>query len=171
MFEALLGCDVALLKPSVWRTYIVGLGSNLGDAASNIRQAVEAVAALDGTELCGRSPIYRSVAVGPPQPDFLNAAIRLQSERGPLELLEELHRIEVALGRVRCIRWGARTIDLDILWADEPHCCSKLNIPHLRLTERWWALRPLLDVAPELGAIYREPLNNLGVNPEPLSCL
>jgi 2-amino-4-hydroxy-6-hydroxymethyldihydropteridine diphosphokinase len=127
--------------------FVIGVGSNQGERQAQMGKAVSSVAQLG--RLIAVSPLYESAAMGPPQPDFLNAAVRLASELPPLKLLEELLAIERAMGRVREVRWGPRTIDLDILWAEglrlnHPH----LEIPHPRLTERLFALLPLLDVAP-----------------------
>jgi 2-amino-4-hydroxy-6-hydroxymethyldihydropteridine diphosphokinase len=97
------------------------------------------------------SPLYESAPVGgPPQPAFVNAALAVRFA-GPLEvLLEELQRIENQLGRERSKRWGPRTVDLDILWAGQrTSTTSSLTVPHEQLTNRSFALRPLLDIFPE----------------------
>jgi len=95
------------------------------------------------------SHLYESAAVGPPQPDYLNAAVRLESPLAPGRLLLELLTIERAHGRERRERWGPRTLDLDLLYSpalllNEPD----LTLPHPELTRRAFALTPLLDVAP-----------------------
>jgi 2-amino-4-hydroxy-6-hydroxymethyldihydropteridine diphosphokinase len=101
-------------------------------------------------KLVAVSALYESAAVGPEQPDYLNAAVRLKTKLGAEELLEELHRIEVASGRVRRERWGPRTLDLDILWIlGLVLKKSGLTVPHPELPKRLFALLPLLDVAPE----------------------
>lgn len=151
--------------------YIIGLGANLGERHATLRSAVTRICEVEGVEVCGCSPVYESPAFGPPQPNFLNAAIRLRTTLSPHGLLAALHKIEAALGRVRDVRWGPRTIDLDILWADGIHRCAQLTIPHPRLIERWWALRPLLDVAPELEQQYGPQLSALGSTPKPLCSL
>lgn len=99
------------------------------------------------------SRVYETEPVGgPSQPPFLNAAMALAWEGEPLALLDLLQRIERDLGRVRDVRWGPRTIDLDVLWmegtsVDHP----RLIVPHPRLAERAFARVPLHDVAPEAG--------------------
>jgi 2-amino-4-hydroxy-6-hydroxymethyldihydropteridine diphosphokinase len=87
---------------------------------------------------------------GPPQPEYLNAAVLLAFDGAPLELLDALLAIEARLGRVRAERWGPRTIDLDLLWIDGVAVeDARLEVPHPRLRERAFALVPLLEVAPE----------------------
>ncbi len=141
--------------------YFIGLGANVGDRLTNLREAVRHLEGL-GT-IAGRSRVYAAAAVGgPPQPPYLNAAVLLESALTPLELLGELQRIEDALGRDRAneVRWGPRTLDLDLLLlgargeliVDEP----TLRVPHPRMKERGFALAPLIDldatlIHPELG--------------------
>jgi 2-amino-4-hydroxy-6-hydroxymethyldihydropteridine diphosphokinase len=142
--------------------YVIGLGSNLGDRHAFLASAVTRISGLGA--LGGVSALYESVAVGPPQPDFLNAALQMHTALGPSSLLTALQAIEREQGRVRAERWGSRTLDLDILWArgitvEEP----TLVIPHPRLTERAFALLPLIDVAPTAaeprsGRAYRDVL-------------
>jgi 2-amino-4-hydroxy-6-hydroxymethyldihydropteridine diphosphokinase len=94
--------------------------------------------------------------LGPPQPDYLNAALRLETALHPRELLPRLLAIEALLGRERRVRWGPRTIDLDVLyWSGGPVRELDLSVPHPGLAERPFAIAPLLDVAPELADRYR----------------
>lgn len=127
---------------------VVGLGANLGIPAQTFRRAIELLAESVLVE-CG-SHLYASTAVGPPQPDYQNAAVLLRSDLEPLELLDCLLEIEQRCGRQRRERWGPRTLDLDILWIqDQRILLSNLCVPHPRLVERAFALRPLLDVVPD----------------------
>jgi 2-amino-4-hydroxy-6-hydroxymethyldihydropteridine diphosphokinase len=146
---------------------VVGLGANLGSPELTLRQAVIELSSWG--ERLGVSKLYRSAPVGgPSQPDFSNAALRLRCAGSVRSLLERLLQVERAAGRVRVERWGPRSLDLDILWVaglvlDEPD----LRVPHPRLRERAFALRPLLDVAPEAvdprdGAAYARVLAELG---------
>ena len=127
---------------------VVGVGANLGDRARGIRAAIASLAAIARIERA--SSIYEtSPQGGPPQPDYLNAAVLLHWDKALPLLLDATQSIEASLGRVRRVRWAARTIDLDILWAegmvsDDP----RLTVPHPRLTERAFALVPLLEVCP-----------------------
>jgi 2-amino-4-hydroxy-6-hydroxymethyldihydropteridine diphosphokinase len=142
---------------------VVGLGSNLGDRLGNLRAAVADLGEV--YEVRARSTVYETAPVGPPQPDYLNAAVRLRALGDLEEVLHVLLVIERRHGRTRIAanRWGARTVDLDILWAgsvvvDTP----SLTVPHPRLVERAFALRPLLDVAPDAvdprtGALFVKP--------------
>lgn len=141
--------------------YFIGLGANVGDRLTNLREAVRRLQVL-GT-IVGRSRVYAASAVGgPPQGPYLNAAIVLECGLQPLELLARTQEIETALGRDRSneVRWGPRTIDVDILMCgargemmvDEP----TLRLPHPRMKERGFALAPLVDLDatlmhPELG--------------------
>jgi 2-amino-4-hydroxy-6-hydroxymethyldihydropteridine diphosphokinase len=132
--------------------YVVGLGANLGDARASLVSAVAALARLG--QVRAVSHLYESEPVGPPQPRYLNAAAALETALGPRELLDELLRIEREHGRERRERWGARTLDLDILYSPglslgEPG----LTLPHPELTRRAFAVVPLVEVVP--GA--REP--------------
>ena len=127
---------------------VIGLGSNLGDRAEILRRAVVELAALG--ELRGVSALYETEPVGPPQPTYLNAAVRLVTALDLPRLLDALLAIERRLGRERRERWGPRTLDLDILWACSGVFESEaLTVPHPRLNERAFALLPLLDVTPE----------------------
>lgn len=105
----------------------------------------------------GVSWVYETAPVGPPQPHYLNAALLLRWPPGELPaLLARLQFIEASLGRVRRERWGARTIDLDILWAEDAALdVPGLTVPHRHLHERAFALLPLRDVAPD--APYAPP--------------
>jgi 2-amino-4-hydroxy-6-hydroxymethyldihydropteridine diphosphokinase len=145
---------------------VIGLGSNLGDRRVLLRRALEELAKL-GT-LVAISALYETVPVGPPQPMFLNGAVALETSLTPLGLLEALLAVEMRLGRVRQERWGPRSIDLDILWSDAGVFASaRLTVPHPELRKRAFALRPLLDVAPNArdprdGTPYRAVLAALG---------
>jgi 2-amino-4-hydroxy-6-hydroxymethyldihydropteridine diphosphokinase len=134
--------------------YVLGLGSNLGSRHANIEAALELLAAREVARVLARSPLYDSAPLGPPQPRYLNGAARIASALPPRQLLDALLAIEAELGRERRERWGARTIDLDLLWSARPFADDRLTLPHPSLTERWFALLPLLDVAPELAPRY-----------------
>lgn len=130
-------------------TAAIGLGSNLGDRAQLIDEAVGRIAAL-GT-VVARSALYETAPVGgPEQGPFLNAVVLLDTDLAPRPLLDELLAAEKAMGRERTERWGPRLIDLDLLLygdatIDEPG----LTLPHPRLTERRFVLDPLLEVWPD----------------------
>jgi 2-amino-4-hydroxy-6-hydroxymethyldihydropteridine diphosphokinase len=142
--------------------YVVGLGANLGDRAAALKSAVLALGAHGRVQAL--SDLYESAAVGPPQPDYLNAAVLLESWLTPRQLLAELLVIERAHGRERRERWGPRTLDLDLLHSPDVVVTEPdLTLPHPELCKRAFALAPLVDVAPEArdphsGAHYRDVL-------------
>lgn len=127
---------------------VIGLGANLGDEKGMFGRVVRELPAA--AQVHARSRLYRSAAIGPTQPDFLNAAILVRSTLSLRELLFTVLALEARLGRVRRERWGPRVIDLDLLWAGSNVVSDpELMLPHPRLTERAFALRPLLDVVPD----------------------
>jgi 2-amino-4-hydroxy-6-hydroxymethyldihydropteridine diphosphokinase len=147
------------------RDFIVGLGSNLGEREQFLTQAVTRIAALPELRVRALSRVFESAALGPPQPRYLNAAVRVESALDADALLDRLLAIELELGRVRDVRWGPRVIDLDILWGAEAVHSERLTVPHAHLRERNFALGPLLDVAPELANEYAATLCALGGEP------
>jgi len=129
---------------------VIGLGSNLGDRLVTLREAAHRITS-EIASIESASHIYETAPIGPPQPRYLNAAVLLRWPADDLRaLLTRLLHIEESLGRVRTERWGPRTIDLDILWAEGVSLAlSDLTVPHPHLHERAFALLPLLDVAPD----------------------
>ena len=124
----------------------------MGEREKNIRQAIEKIKKIDGVKLLRVSFFYETAAWGlTDQPDFVNAAIKISSTLEPLELLDVLQKIEIELGRVRLEHWGARTIDIDILFAENFQINSeRLTVPHKYLFERDFALIPLAEIFPAL---------------------
>lgn len=134
---------------------VLGLGGNLGARRSVFCAATRLVADLPSCELLARSSLYESSALGPPQPDYLNAALRVRYDGEIEALFAATQRIEQLLGRERRERWGARTIDIDLLyWSEGPVQRAGLQVPHRELASRAFALAPLLDVAPELRPVW-----------------
>lgn len=130
----------------------IGLGGNLGDPAAQLRAALAALADLPHSRLVAVSSLYCSRAIGPgEQPDYLNAAARLDTALDPEALLDALQAIEQVHGRERLVRWGARTLDLDLLlYGDQQIESARLSVPHPRLVERNFVLQPLAEIAPAL---------------------
>lgn len=127
---------------------VLGLGSNLGDRLAFLRSAVRQLRAY--TQITAISALYETAAVGPLQPDYLNAALRLRTLLEPRQLLDLQLEIERASGRVRLERWGPRTLDLDLLFIFGQTVAEPgLQVPHPELTRRAFALLPMLDVMPE----------------------
>jgi 2-amino-4-hydroxy-6-hydroxymethyldihydropteridine diphosphokinase len=136
----------------VTRAY-VGLGANLGEREATLRGAVELLAAVDGVRVVAVSELRETEPVGPvEQPRFLNGVVALDTTLSARELLDGLLAIERTLGRVRGgVRWGPRTIDLDLLvYGDEEIDEPGLHVPHPRLHERRFALEPLVGLDPAL---------------------
>ncbi|MFN3862401.1 MAG: 2-amino-4-hydroxy-6-hydroxymethyldihydropteridine diphosphokinase [Roseateles sp.] len=133
----------------------VGLGANLGaDLLDTLRCAATALAALPATRLVALSSAWRSAPVDASGPDFLNAVAVLDTELAPLALLDALQAIEQAHGRERPYRNAPRTLDLDLLMLGERVLDTpRLVLPHPRLRERAFVLRPLLEVAPQFAAL------------------
>lgn len=134
----------------------IGLGANLGHPATAVRDAIHALEALPVTRVLAVSRLYRTQAWGRiNQPDFINAAVLLQTELAPQELLKHLLAIERDAGRSRgseiaSMRWGPRVLDLDLLlYGDRVINEPGLRVPHPHLHERAFALVPLAEIAPD----------------------
>lgn len=128
----------------------VALGSNLGVPESQLAQAVMALKKLPFSQNLKLSRWYKSAAIGGPvdQPDYINAACSFDTQLKPEQLLKALQNIENLAGRTREVRWGPRTLDLDIIWYEGFQSQSSLlSVPHPRAHERAFVLRPLKDLA------------------------
>jgi 2-amino-4-hydroxy-6-hydroxymethyldihydropteridine diphosphokinase len=132
------------------RRAYVSLGGNVGQPAATLRAAIGRLRGLG--DLVAVSPAYRTDPVGPvAQPRFLNAVAALDTELEPLALLDALQAIEAEFGRVRGVRFGPRTLDLDLISMDgEQRADARLELPHPRAHEREFVLRPLADLDPGL---------------------
>lgn len=128
----------------------VGLGSNLGDRLAHLRRAISGLSRLGVVESV--SSLYETAPVGgPPQADYLNAVVVLETHLQPGPFLERLGELERASGRRQALRWGPRPLDLDILiFGDRTVEEAGLTIPHPRLTQRRFALEPLVEAWPEV---------------------
>jgi 2-amino-4-hydroxy-6-hydroxymethyldihydropteridine diphosphokinase len=129
----------------------LGLGSNLGDKRANVARALDLLE-RGGARVVARSSDYRSEPWGPVAQDwFVNAAVLVETDLPPHELLASGRRVEQELGRLRDVRWGPRTIDVDLLtYGDLSIDTPDLVVPHPRMLERAFVLVPLLEVAPDL---------------------
>ena len=130
----------------------VALGSNLGEPRQRILDAMAALGALPRTRVLQRSHLYRTPPWGVlEQPAFVNAVVQLETALAPHALLDALLMLEQAAGRVRGVRNGPRTLDLDLLHMDDVQLDdARLSLPHPRIAERAFVLLPLADVAPGL---------------------
>lgn len=148
-----MGPSHGLPDPPTRPLFVLGLGSNVGDRLWSLRRAVRELEWLAQVEIVGRSAVVETAPVGgPPQRDFLNAAVALRTGLAPSSLLEAALAIECRLGRRRPdpVHWGPRTIDIDLLWTTgEPVDRPGLRVPHARLTERPFAVQPLLELVPD----------------------
>lgn len=134
-------------------TAYIGLGSNLEDPIAQVRRAVRELGGLPGVRLYGASSLYRSPPMGrPPQPDYINAAVRVETDLGPEQLLHAMQQLERRHGREAVHeRWAARTLDLDLLmWGRECRSDAALTLPHPGLHERAFVLAPLQELDAEL---------------------
>jgi 2-amino-4-hydroxy-6-hydroxymethyldihydropteridine diphosphokinase len=129
----------------------LGLGANLGDRLATLQRAIDLLAAQPGVHVLRTSRVWETDPVGgPDQPDFLNVVAEIETELEPHALLDAANRVEAALGRTREIRWGPRTIDIDILLIDGLTIADdRLTVPHPRMHQRAFVLMPLLDLIPD----------------------
>ncbi len=146
----------------------LGIGSNLGDRSLNIKEAVRLICELDHISLVGQSPVIETSPYGfVEQPDFLNQVIAIDTTLTPSEVLKECRIIEKELQRKKVIKWGPRTIDIDILfYSDLIFKDSELEIPHPDLHNRLFVLSSMLELDPEfrhpvLGKSIQEIYNKL----------
>ena len=133
-----------------WHTAYIALGSNMGDRESYLNNAVRSLDTLRG---CSVKKVSRFIETAPygvtDQDDFLNGCLELRTLLPPDELLKELHRIEMQAGRERILRWGPRTLDLDIIFYDDMIIEeAELCIPHVEMHKRKFVLEPLCEIAP-----------------------
>jgi 2-amino-4-hydroxy-6-hydroxymethyldihydropteridine diphosphokinase len=133
------------------RRAVLALGSNLGDRLAHLQRAVDGLAGRPGVTVEAVSAVYETDPIGPDQPDYLNAVVRLATTLSPHELLAAGQDEERRARRVRRERWGARTLDVDVLLVDGEEVHEPdLHLPHPRYHERLFVLIPLADVAPDL---------------------
>lgn len=130
---------------------VIALGANLGDARAALKGASEAIEATPEISMLAQSSVYSTAPIGGvEQPDYLNAVVIIETTLSPRELLDRLHDIENSWHRTREVRWGPRTLDLDLIdyigvTSDDP----ELTLPHPRAHERAFVLVPWLEADPE----------------------
>ncbi len=129
----------------------MGLGSNLDDREIHLVGAINRIDECKGIRVVNKSGFYETKPVGgPPQPDFINCVLELETEDGPRELLKEFKEIEFELGRRPGVRWGPRIIDIDILlYGSDIIRDDDLKIPHENMHERFFVLEPLCEISPD----------------------
>lgn len=179
-FDLINALDLEILKPEApipltfgcvsvkihrsWHKAYLSVGSNMGDRKKYLEDGIEALKAHPLIKQVKVSELIETAPYGGvEQADFLNAAIGLETLMEPEELLEALHNIENSAGRERILRWGPRTLDLDILFFDQlVYESDTLVIPHPDLHNREFVLKPLSTIAPN----YRHPLLGMTVSQE-----
>lgn len=132
----------------------IAIGSNLASPLEQVNAAIQALGEIPQSRIVALSSFYRTPPLGPQdQPDYLNAAVALETTLTPEELLDHTQRIELQQGRVRkAERWGPRTLDLDImLFGDAVIHTERLTVPHYDMKNRGFMLWPLFEIAPELA--------------------
>ncbi|NJN09181.1 MAG: 2-amino-4-hydroxy-6-hydroxymethyldihydropteridine diphosphokinase [Richelia sp. RM2_1_2] len=128
----------------------IAFGSNMGDSRAILSASVKILCQIPGITLKAKSNLYKTKAVGPPQPDYLNGCISVYVDIEPFQLLQILLEIENQFGRERKEHWGARTLDLDLLLYDDLILNTPtLQIPHPRMIQRAFVLVPLAEIAPD----------------------
>ncbi len=134
------------------RAVYLSLGANLGNREETLREAVKRLGAAEGVSVTAVSSVYETEPWGKTdQPRFLNLAAAIRTTLTPEELLALTQSIENALGRVRHERWGARTIDIDVLcFEGVERNTPELTLPHPYMTERAFVLVPLAEITPAL---------------------
>jgi 2-amino-4-hydroxy-6-hydroxymethyldihydropteridine diphosphokinase len=146
---------------------LLSLGSNIGDRAANIAEAVRRLNDETGVSVKALSPLYRTAPVGPvAQDDFINGAVRIETTLDAEDLMRRCLSIEAAMGRDRVngLRWGPRIIDIDMILYDNLTIATDvLTLPHPRFRERAFVLVPLADIAPS-WMIDGRSLNELALS-------
>jgi 2-amino-4-hydroxy-6-hydroxymethyldihydropteridine diphosphokinase len=128
----------------------VAVGSNLGDRWANLARAARHLRAAPGVAVLRASRVWDTAPVGPPQPRYLNAVLEVETTRTPVSLHRALREAEEAAGRLREVRWGPRTLDLDLLlWGDRTVRAPGLSVPHPEMARRRFVLAPLAELCPD----------------------
>ena len=141
----------------------IALGANLGDPEKTLEAAIHTLNQTPQIRVEACSSWYLTKAIGPPQPDYINGCAILQTDMAPLQLMRTLLDVENQFGRVRRERWGARTLDLDLLLFDDVILDSPdLVIPHPRMGDRAFVLIPLAEIAPNwIEPVSKSPISVL----------
>ncbi|MGB0591938.1 MAG: 2-amino-4-hydroxy-6-hydroxymethyldihydropteridine diphosphokinase [Myxococcota bacterium] len=141
----------------------IGLGANLGDRRRTLEQAVRWLDATSGVEVQRVSTWRETPPMGPPQPSYLNGVVRVLTAFSPMEMLTILRQLEVAAGRVRTVRWGPRTLDLDLLFMEGLVLeTPELVLPHPGIPERRFVLEPLCELDSDfVHPVLDRPLSDL----------
>ncbi|PKG56399.1 2-amino-4-hydroxy-6-hydroxymethyldihydropteridine diphosphokinase [Shewanella sp. GutDb-MelDb] len=141
----------------------VALGANLSQPIEQLNNACQALLSIAEDNSFSISPYYRSVPMGDvQQPDYVNAVAGFKTDLAPIHLLDALQKIENEQGRLRTLRWGPRTLDLDLLLYGNEHInLPRLTVPHYGMKQRSFVLVPLFDLTPTLILPDKTPLASL----------
>ena len=146
-------------------TAFIGIGANLGDARAGVETAIQQLGMLPATRLTGQSSLFRTAPIDAEGDDYINAVVRIDTELLAEELLQELQSIERAAGRERPFTNAPRTLDLDILlYGTREISTDSLIVPHPRLTQRAFALIPLLQIDPMIAIPGKGPAHTFVPN-------
>lgn len=161
--DAAVGASPRAMAVAKAERVLIGLGSNLFDPVKQVTTALSELGELPETLLSRASSLYRSDPIGPAgQPDYINAVAALETRLAPESLLDHLQEIENLHGRVREVRWGPRTLDLDILlYGDQVIRTDRLSVPHPEIRFRGFVLFPLDELAPDLEIPGLGSINSL----------
>lgn len=154
--DAALGGPAVTVRREQDRPVVIALGANLGDRLATLRSALDALRDTEGLRVMRVSSLFETDPVGgPEQPSYLNGVVLARTRLAPRTLLQQLHRIESWHGRTREVRWGARTLDLDLIQIGDPAAGGdltgddpELTLPHPRARERAFVLAPWAEVDP-----------------------
>ncbi|MGI8317304.1 2-amino-4-hydroxy-6-hydroxymethyldihydropteridine diphosphokinase [Halobacillus mangrovi] len=133
-------------------TAYIALGSNIAEREDFLKSAIEMLEEHSEIQVTEKSSVYETAPVGyTDQSDFLNMVVKVTTSLQPLQMLDHCQSIEAELGRERIVKWGPRTIDLDILlYNHENMKAERLMIPHPHMHERAFVMVPLAELAPEV---------------------
>jgi 2-amino-4-hydroxy-6-hydroxymethyldihydropteridine diphosphokinase len=145
---------------------VIALGANLGDRRAALQGALDGLRATPGIEVLAVSSLYETDPVGgPEQPEYANAVIRVQSAISARGLLDRAHELEAAWERTRQVRWGPRTLDIDIIDVDgQVSDGPLLTLPHPRAHERGFVIVPWLEIEPDAVLVGHGPISGLHVD-------
>lgn len=139
----------------------LSLGSNLNSPINQVISAISEISSLQNINLLAQSSLYETPPIGPKQPNFINAALKIETNLSPEQLLQAMQAIEQHHQRQRTIHWGPRTLDIDLLLFNDLSIDKhSLTIPHPFLTERAFVLVPLLEIEPDLMTPQHGKLQN-----------
>ena len=145
----------------------LGIGTNLGDRAANIKKAYQLIEKYMG-QITLQSSCYQTAPWGVlDQPNFINSCIAIETDLRPIVLLNKITLIEKEIGRVRYLKWGERLIDIDILFYNEEVIENEfLDIPHPYIEQRIFVVKPLAEIAPD----YMHPVSKTSIKDLSLNC-